>query len=183
MKKWIIAPLVGGIILFAWQFVSWTFSGLHASESTYTPAQDSIMACLNSNLPEGGMYLLPNYPPGTPFDKQQEVCKSYIGKPFATINYVKVYSMDMTLPMIRGFLIDFLIVFCLIYMLTRAGTPTKMRIFAASIAAGLLCFLFGPYTQHNWFSTPAETLYPYLLDIALGWGLTGLWLGWYLNKK
>jgi hypothetical protein len=68
----------------------------------------------------------------------------------------KFIQIDMVRPIIRGFLIDFALVFILIYVLTRAGTPTAMRIFAASVAVGLFTFLVGPYTMHNWFQTPTE---------------------------
>lgn len=53
----------------------------------------------------------------------------------------------MVRPMIRGFLVDLFLVFCLIYILTRAGTPTGMRIFAGSVALGLVTF-YGVLIQH-----------------------------------
>jgi len=89
----------------------------------------------------------------------------------------------MVRPMIRGFRIDLVLVFILIYVLTRAGTPTAMRIFAASVAVGFFTFLVGPYTMHNWFQTPTEAYTGHLIDGLVAWGLTGIWLGWWLNRK
>ncbi len=63
MKKWIVGSLVGAIIVFAWQFLSWDMLNLHAAEQKYSSAQDQIMTTLNSsNLEDGGMYLMPIAP-------------------------------------------------------------------------------------------------------------------------
>jgi predicted cobalt transporter CbtA len=48
MKKLIIGGLVGGILLFLWQTLSWTVLNLHAKEYQQAPAQDSVLNFLNS---------------------------------------------------------------------------------------------------------------------------------------
>lgn len=183
MKKWIVAPIVGGVILFLWQFFSWTFSGLHDAEAQYTPKQDSIMAALSANLDKDGTYMLPTCPPGSSWAEQEKLGNSLAGKPWAIVTYHTSMNPDMVLPMTRGLLINILIVFCLIYVLTRSGTPTFIRTIGASVAIGLICFLIGPYVQHNWFQTPANTLYGHLVDAFVGWGLVGAYVGWSLNRK
>ena len=50
MKKMIIGALVGGIILFAWQFLTWVLLDLHEAQQKYTPKQDSLIRYLNSKL-------------------------------------------------------------------------------------------------------------------------------------
>ena len=183
MKKWLIGSLVGAILVFAWQFLSWTMLKLHEKEAKYTSGQDSVLTYLSSALKEDGIYMLPTVPPGTPESEAMELGKKMDGKPWATVMYKKAYTYDMVRPMIRGFLVHLFLVFCLIYILTRAGTPTGMRIFAGSVALGLVTFLWGPYTAHNWFQTPTETLTGHLIDSLAAWGLAGLWLGWWLNRK
>ncbi len=42
MKKTIIGAIVGGIIIFAWQFLSWGPLNLHEAQQQYTPKQDTI---------------------------------------------------------------------------------------------------------------------------------------------
>ena len=46
MKKTIIASTVGGILLFMWQFLSWTAINLHSPSQQYSPKQDTILALL-----------------------------------------------------------------------------------------------------------------------------------------
>jgi len=183
MKKWLIGSLVGAILVFAWQFLSWSMLGIHDGEAKYTSSQDSILNYLSSTLKEDGMYMLPTVPPGSSMEAGMELGEKMNGKPWATVMYKTAYSHSMTMPMVRGFLIDIFLVFTLIYMLTRAGTPTAMRIFAGSVATGLFCWLLGPYTAHNWFQTPMEATTGHLIDAVVAWGLVGLWLGWWLNRK
>src|SRR6185369_13822703 len=100
MKKWIIGSLVGAIIVFAWQFLSWTIMGIHSGEEKYTPAQDQVLSALSSANLEDGMYMLPNTQPGTTMQQQQEFMQQNEGKPWARIVYVRSLSTSMTTPMI-----------------------------------------------------------------------------------
>ncbi|MFX5756497.1 hypothetical protein ABTE27_21360, partial [Acinetobacter baumannii] len=65
MKKTIVGALVGGIILFMWQFASWTALKLHLPAQGYTAKQDTILQALSANLEKEGGYLLPTAPAGT----------------------------------------------------------------------------------------------------------------------
>jgi len=183
MKKWLIGSLVGAILVFGWQFLSWSVLGIHKDAFKYHPAQDSIINYLSSTLTEDGAYMIPTAKPGTPRKEHQEMAKQMEGNPWASIIYHKEAHFSMTRPMIRGFLIDLFLVFTLIYILTRAGTPNAVRILAGSVAVGLFCFLWGPYTGHNWFSLPMDMIKGDLIDGIAAWGLCGLWLGWWLNRK
>ena len=183
MKKWLIGSLVGAILVFLWQFLSWTILPIHSGEAKYTPAEKEILTSLSASLKEDGVYMLPTAPPGATMDEHEKIMKDMEGKPWATVIYRSSYKMDMVLPLVRGFLIDLVLVFILIYVLTRAGTPTAMRIFAASVAVGIFTFLVGPYMMHNWFQTPTEAFTGHLIDGLVAWGLAGIWLGWWLNRK
>lgn len=183
MKKWLIGSLVGAIIIFAWQSASWMFMGTHNADARYTESQDKILAALNESNLNDGVYMIPTVPPGSDQAAMEELSKNNHGKPWARVMYKKSYEHGMTMPMIKGFLVNFFLVVTLIYLITRAGTPTSMRIFAAAVALGLFGFLWGIYTDHIWFQTPSETLYGHLIDALASWGLVGMWLGWWLNRK
>src|SRR6187401_1816179 len=147
MKKWLIGSIVGAIIVFLWQFLSWTILPVHSGEAKYTPAEKEILNSLSASLKEDGVYMIPTAPPGTTKDDHEKIMKDMEGKPWATVIYRSSYKLDMVMPIIRGFLIDLVLVFLLIYIITRAGTPRAMRVFAASIAVGLFTFLVCPYTM------------------------------------
>lgn len=183
MKKWLIGSIVGAIIIFLWQFLSWSVLGIHSGATKYHPAQDSIVSYLSATLGEEGSYMLPTVKPGASQNEHEELMKKMDGKPWASVVYHKEFKSNMPLQMTRGFLVDLFLVFSLIYILTRAGTPSAMRIFAASIAIGLFTFLWGPYTGHNWFDLPMDMIKGDLIDAFAAWGLCGIWLGWWLNRK
>lgn len=183
MKKWLIGSLVGAVLVFLWQFLSWTVLQTHIGEAKYTAVQDSVLNYLNSTFKESGMYMLPTVSKGTSMSEAQKMGELWDGKPWATVIYNKAFKHEMTRPMIRGFLVDMVMVLLLIYILTSGGTPGGFRIFTSSIAVGLFTFLVGPYTTHNWFQTPTEAYTGHLIDALVAWGVCGIWLGWWLNKK
>ncbi|MES1222688.1 MAG: hypothetical protein ABUT20_44750 [Bacteroidota bacterium] len=180
MKKWIIGSFVGAIIVFAWQAASWMFLGIHDSQMKYTPAQTEIMTVLTSANLEEGLYMMPSAPTKK---EQEDMVKGMEGKPWASVIYHKEFHMAMAMPMIRGFLVDIFLVISLIYLLTRGGTPIARRVFAGSVALGLSYFLWGPYMGHIWFELPWSMIKGDLIDSLAAWGLCGLWLGWWLNRK
>lgn len=173
MKKWLIGSFVGAVLIFVWQFLSWTVFQLHEAEARYIPAQDSVLSYLSTQFKETGTYMLPTVPPGSSQEKAEELGKTMEGKPWVTLTYRTSYAFNMTRPMIRGFLVGFVLVFCLIYIVTRGGKPAGVNIFAASIALGLITFLWGPYTEHVWFQTPVADLKGPLIDALVAWGLPG----------
>jgi hypothetical protein len=183
MKKWLIGSLVGAVIIFVWQFLSWSVLGLHNGALRYHPQQESIIQSLSSTITEEGSYMIPTAKPGISQSEHQELMKQMEGKPWAFVIYHPAFKIDMTRQMIRGFLIYWFLVFTLIYILTRGGTPIPIRVVAGSVAVGLFCFLWGPYSGHNWMQLPMAMITGDLIDGIVAWGLCGLWLGWWLNRK
>ncbi|MBM3416266.1 MAG: hypothetical protein FJY20_07440 [Bacteroidetes bacterium] len=168
MKKWLIGSFVGAIIVFAWQFLSWSLLGVHSGGMKYHAAQDSIITFLSSTISEDGAYMLPTAPPGSSEKQRQERMKQQEGKPWASVIYHSQFKTNMAMQMTRGFLVDLFLVFSLIYILTRGGTPPAMRIFAGSVVVGLFTFLWGPYTGHNWFDLPMAMIKGDLIDALAG---------------
>lgn len=179
MSKQIIGALVAGILLFLWQFLSWTMLNVHQEEFGYTANQDKILQFLGENLEEGSYYL-PNLPPGSSQEEHQAAMESSAGKPWATISYHKSMNPDMVMPMVRGFIVDVIAAWLLIWLLIRMNGMNFQRILTASIVVGLIGYLTIPYLNSIWFETNSM---PYLIDTVVQWGLVGLWLGWWLPRK
>jgi len=180
MKKYIVGSIVGAIIIFLWQSLSWTVLGVHDNGMKFHPAQKEIMAVLSANTPEEGMYMLPS---AATQKEQDAMMKEMEGKPWASVIYHQSFSSDMTMRMIRAFLVDLFLVISLIYIFTRGSTPVPRRIFSGSVALGLAFFLWGPYTGHIWFDLPWHMIKGDLIDSLVAWSLCGVWLGWWLNRK
>jgi hypothetical protein len=182
MKKWIIGSLVGAIIVFAWQALSWMMLDLHKAEHKYTASQDQIMSTLNAANLDEGTYVMPNSAPDASREQQEKVWKENNGKPWAMVVYGKAASADMTTPMIWGFVIDLLLVILMISIMVRGGLPSFIGIFTGCIAVGVFSFLWGPYMMHNWYQVPWSSISAHLYDAIIAWGLCGLWLGWWLRR-
>ena len=178
MKKLIVGALVGGIILFLWQFFSWSFSGLHDSQMQYTANQETIMEVLSENLEEGS-YFLPTVPKGTSREDAQAFMVESEGKPWATISYYESMESNMGMNMFRGFIVDFISVWLLCWILLKFGNLTFSNALLSSLAVGLIGYLSINYINSIWFegNTIAD-----LIDAVVSWGLIGAWLGWWLRR-
>jgi hypothetical protein len=180
MKKQLIASLVGGIILFIWQFLSWSMLPTHHAEYGYTPNQDRIIEALNQNLSEEGTYMVPGVPPGTPHAEAEALMAPNMGKPWASIHYHKSFSVDMGMNMFRGFVADFFALLLLTWVLLKFEVLNMRNAVQASIFVGLVGYLTIPYLRNIWFE---EDSIGYLIDTLVSWGLVGVWLGWWLPRK
>jgi hypothetical protein len=164
MKKTIIGVIVGALILFIWQFISWAAVNLHSNTQQYTPKQTEILKYLGDNLEEG-FYYLPGSAPGT---SQEEMQKQY------------EEDTGMSMNMMRGLLVDILAVFLLVFVLQKMGNPSFQTIVLSSLSVGLIGYLSVTYVNSIWFQT--KTLVD-LLDAVVSWGAIGLWLGFWLRRN
>lgn len=183
MKKWIFGSFIGAIIVFAWQASSWMFLGIHDDAVKHHQAQDSIMNYLSTVITEDGSYMLPTAPPGASDKEKKEIMKKMEGNPWATVIYHKSFKENMTMQMIRGFLVNLVLVLLLVIILTKGGLPGFSGFFTGSLAVGVFTFLWGPYMGHIWFELPWHMIRGDIIDAIVAWGLCGAWLGWWMNKK
>ncbi|NCZ95460.1 MAG: hypothetical protein EBZ16_08065 [Flavobacteriia bacterium] len=58
MKKHLLYTLIGGTILFFWQFLSHAALNLHADAQQYTPVQSEILDAIAAAGLEPGQYML-----------------------------------------------------------------------------------------------------------------------------
>jgi hypothetical protein len=87
----------------------------------------------------------------------------------------------MGMSMLRAFLVDVLVVGLLVWILMKIAEPKFFTIFLASLFTGVIVYLNQPYTYHIWYQTPGQL--GYIIDLVAEWGITGIWLGWWLKGK
>lgn len=179
MRNQLIAMLVAALILFFWQFLSWSVLGVHASDMQYTPKQDTLLRVLSDHLEEGS-YFLPTIPPGATAEEMQAAMTAAEGKPWATISYHASMQTNTALNLIRGFVVDLVAVFLLIWGLLKIEDLNFQSALFGSLAIGFIGFLTIPYLNTIWFETDSIG---YLIDTIVQWGLVGVWLGWFLTRK
>jgi hypothetical protein len=180
MKRLLVAAIVGAIIIFLWQFLSFAALDLHRVAQQYTPKQDTIMSVLRSNLKEG-RYFIPTTPENASSEEVQKQMDEMAGRDWAIVDYHAKYESSMGMNMARGLLVNIIIVYLLGWILTRGGPLSFGTIFLSCVFVGLIAFFNFPYTYFIWYRSPG--IWMDFLDALVSWGLTGIWLGWYLNRK
>jgi len=169
--KTFFRSLLGGLILFMYQFISFAGANFHGNAQAYTEKQDTIMAFLKTMNLENKQYILPRPSENaTPEDQQKYAVESQ-GKPWAMINYHNTKDTGMFMPMIRGFLVDILAIFLLFGLLDKISdiNNTKAIIYCCTI--GFFSFIVIPYTNYIWYQTP--DIWAHLLDAFVPYALLG----------
>ena len=181
MKKLLIGAIVGGIILFICQFLSWTVLNWHGDAYQYTDKQDAILNVLNTQLDKPGQYHLPALPPGSSNEQHEALMKSMDGKPWALVQYHQAFKMSMGSNMIRGLIVDMLIVAFFCAIISHMNALNFIAILISALFVGMIVFFNVPYTHHIWYQD--FDLMAYFADCIVGWGLIGVWLGFLYGRK
>ncbi len=179
-SKTIIGALVGAVILFMWQFISWGIVNFHATNQKYSPKQTEILEFLKNNIGEDGSYFMPGVPPNTSSEDQQKAMTESMGKPWAQVSYHSAMDMSMPVNMARGLMVDILVMLLLMWMLGKNMNANFNTTLLSCLAVGFIAYLTMSYTNSIWFK--GNTI-PDLLDAVVGWGAVGLWLGYWMNRK
>jgi glycerol uptake facilitator-like aquaporin len=174
MKKAILFALLGGIILFAWQFIAWAMPNFHKQAQEYAPAQDEILQAIENSGLKQGMYVLGQPDPKLSRPEYDAAMKKYEGKPWAVLNYREKNVSSMVMNMIRGFIMMVLISLIFFWLVRQQKDPTLMKRILLGLGIGLIGFMFIPYTYFIWFKAP--DIWAYLLDGFVPWIILG-WLG------
>jgi hypothetical protein len=184
MKKSIIGAIVGGLLIFIWQTLSWTMLDLHRPAQDYTAKQDTIMSFLNTNLEKEGGYFMPAVPKGTSMEDATKAGEKMMGQPWASIQYHKAFDTDMNamyMNMARSLITSMVMVWLLCWILGKWGKASFGNIFLACLFIGIIVFINQPYSQYIWYKI--FDVRAHLIDALASWGLCGIWLGWWIGRK
>jgi hypothetical protein len=181
MKKIFFGSLVGGILIFIWQFLSWYVLELHRPAYDYTPKQESILEYLNTQFDSSGGYLMPSFPKGASTEERETNMKDAEGKPWVQLSYHTSLNTGMGMNMAKNLVTNILMVILFCWIISGYAANSFGKTFLAAIFTGLIVFFHGVYTQHIWYET--FDLGAHLADYLVSWGLTGIWLGWWLNRR
>ncbi len=90
------------------------------------------------------------------------------------------YHRDHLKGLGRSLLVNILIIGMLSWLLLKLPTPSFGTVFIGTLGTGLIIFLHAPYTMHIWYGS--FDLMAHFADAIVSWGVTGLWLGWWLRR-
>ena len=181
MKKLIIGALVGSLIVFGWQTLSWTMLQLHEPEYKQVANQNEVITSLSNQFSEDGQYMIPRPNTGASTEERDKFMKDHAGKPMAVVNYHKANNTDMTMNIMRGFLTTLVALLLICWVLIKQSPSSFGTTFMSCLFIGIAGYLFIPYSGFIWFQTPGAMTH--LIDVIVAYGVCGLWLGWWLNRK
>jgi len=183
MKKIIIGSLVGAILTFGWQALSWTVLPFHDKGFLQVAGQEAAIDQLSSMFKEDGQYMVPRADVNLSEDEKMNYMKTRVGKPWALVSFHKSMDDDMFGPMIRGFLICLACVWIVCLVVNRQTNRTFTSVFGTVFSFGIVSFLFVNYNNHNWFDTPWDVVKGDFIDAIAAWGLCAIWLGWLFGRR
>ena len=179
----LIAALVGMIIIFGYQTLSWTVLSVHKNAILYSKDQDAIMVVLSQHLTENCIYNMPAPPPGASMQENKDMMKKMDGKPWASVNYHTSMRVNWMPQMVLGLLFNLVCILLVIMVINRAGIA--FATFGSKLALVMTFSIFlvfgGPLMYWNRWD-PTNYVIPDVVDIIVGWLLCGLWLAWYLGR-
>jgi len=171
MKRRILFSLIGMVIIFGWQFLSYAMPAFHYKAQTFTPAQADILDKLKEIGLNDGMYLLGQPDPSLSRAEQEAMMSSLDGQPWAVLNYHQRNSYDMLMPMLTNLLLSLVISFVLFWLYLQQKNPTLLNRLLISLAVGMIGFLFVPLTRYIWYWEP--DIWAHLLDATIPWLILG----------
>ena len=179
--KIIISSLVGAIIVFVFQAMSWMFLGIHATSTQAAANDEQVMTALNANMKESAVYDIPHWDMKGSKEDQEKMAKEMEGKPWARVIFHASHEMSMSTPMIRGFILDLLGMLMVAFIISKsAGSFGSHFMTAMYMAIYSLCLTV--LMDWNWWSTPMSFVSGLIIDSLIIGVLSGLWMGWYWSR-
>lgn len=179
MCKIIIGGIVGAVIAFIWQFVSWAVLPWHDATIHQFKNQECVAKVIKENAPVSGIYVYPHYKSDAGTQKTAMTKGPFI------YTQIRLCGIDPSSPLlyITSFLTQFvgaaLISFLLLQM-SHSGYGT--RLLSVTIT-GLIVGVLGFVPSWNWFGASCAFTLVMIADLIITWFLAGLFLAAYAKRK
>ena len=180
MKKMTIAVLIGAIIMFLYQALSWMALPVHDNAFKFAPSQDSVLQDMSGM--EEGVYSLPMKSADATKAEEHEFQETRVGKPWAVLFYHPSMEMNMGKTMAIWFLINFVPVWMFVWILVIGNVAGMRRVVMLSLVVAVIIIFNQHLMNMNWFSYPMHFLTGEMADTLISWLLVGCWVGWFLNR-
>jgi len=190
MKTLVKGTLLGGLIVFFWETISWTALPFH--EKSFKGFQDrmSVQDVLVKNAPEKGMYLLSyenlenqNLTPELKQEKMKQQYEQMEKGPFALLIMNPAGTGAMPAAILFSLLLQMagaLLVTVLLMKANIAGYAGRLAFVTLfGVTAGLLCHM----PDWIWWKFPCDYIGLKIADRAIEWFLAGLVLAKIVSVK
>lgn len=184
MKKKIITLILGTLILFMWNAISWMALPFHSSSLKNIPESTFESQNLKNKLQEDGIYHYPGLPESNSSEDIKKI-KSKLKKG-SRITFMAYKTGSTELFEIKTFVINlifnFLTVCLILFVMQNQRNKSLKKIVLTTLSIGLIIGFASDFPQMNWFMFPLDYTLPNVFDHLISFGLLGLLLGMYTFK-
>ena len=173
MKKYILAVVLSGVVLFVWGFFSWAVLPWHNLVAQEFSSEQAVAQVLKDNAPVAGVYYLPFAEVGH---------KSGEAAAFVNVlpNGFEVSMVDMMATAIIGQMIAALLV--LLLLRNTSGLNYLQRVAFVTLV-GLTIGFIGHFPYWNWFGFSDSYVFVAIVDSMIAWTLAGFVMAGFVNGK
>jgi len=179
--KIVIAGIVGGIIIFMWGAVSHMMLGIGESSMKSMQNEEAVLALMQENMKESGLYLFPGGAPSSDMTKEQQeaMMKKWEQGPsgflvFHPEGLPAMSAKTLSTELLSNILVSLVAAFLLSQAL-GALTSFGSRVLFVTLL-GLIPFLSISVSYWNWYGFPNGFTFGELIEQVAGFGLAGLTL-------
>ena len=184
MKRTVITVVLGTLILFIWNAVSWMVLPFHAQSMQTIPETAINTNTLKEQLTEDGVYHYPGLPENESEAAYQEIEEKLTAGPRITMMVYKSGSTSFFDPMnfVWNLIFNLITVILLMGIVKRLGNHSTRNILWTTIATGLIIGFMSDLPTMNWFMFPLEYTMANILDYLVMMTLLGLLFAKYTYK-
>ena len=181
MKKVLLPGILGGLLVFVWNFVSHMVLPIGMMGfKTILNNEDAVLSAMKSNIQEPGLYFMPGHDMSS--GPTAEQMRKYEVGPTAFLVYNPTGDKGMSpwklsrqaLFNILGGLIAAFIISTTVASLTTRGIMVMLM--------GLFAWLAVNAPYWNWYRFPADFTIGQGLDRVIGWLLAGFLIAWMIQR-
>lgn len=185
MRRRIITILLGTLIIFVWNAVSWTVLPFHSNSLNNIPKSAIDADKLQKVLPSDGVYHYPGLPDGNEVKDLADLEKKLNTGPRITLMVFKKGATNLFDPKTLGLnlLFNFLTVVITFFIVYNNKNKTLKNIVVTTSLIGLTIGLVSDLPQMNWYLFPLEYTLVNVFDHIIALVLIGFLFGLYTFKK
>ena len=183
MKKRTLSIILGTLILFIWNAISWMVLPFHSNTLKNIPESALDARLLQEQLVEDGVYHYPGLPESP--DQMSSIVDKLKEGPRITLMVYKQGSTELFDPKSFGLnlLFNILSVVILLSVVNKLNDKSLGKIIATTLSIGLIIAFMSDFPQMNWYMFPLEYTLTNVFDYLVSFGLIGLLFGFYTYRK
>ncbi len=183
-KRIIITAIVGTLILFAWNALSWMVLPFHSNALKNIPEKAMNAEMLKQNLESDGVYHYPGLPENNTPEGWAPIQEKLKTGPRITLMVYKSGETSVFSPssFLTGLLFNLLTVLLLLFIIKKIENKSSRNIIMLSLAFGLLISFARDFPQMVWYLYPLHFTLIEVFDTLISFLLLGLFLGLYSFK-